>query len=1052
VSLASVSIRNPVFAWMLMAGIILVGAVGLQRLGVGLMPDVDLPTITVSATLEGADPEIMESEVVDVLEDAVMACSGVKEVTSSAKQGDCRVTVEFVPEKNIDVAFQEVQARVSANIRLLPKDIDPPTLNKTNPEDFPILWVALTGTRSQQELSEYAKNVLRDRFLTVPDTGDVMMGGYQDRNMRVWLDPLKLQARGLTVDDVMQAILREHVELPAGRIEGTFKESNVKVEGEALSVAQWQKIRLAEYDGTAVTLGDVAVIEDGFADLRRMSRVNGIPAQGLGIIKQRGSNAVQVADDCKARIVQLNKSMPHGMELLVRYDSTKFIQEAYEETRFTLIMAVLLTAVVCWLFLGSLSSTFNVVLAIPVSVFGTFAVIYFCGFTLNLFTLLALSLSIGLVVDDAIMVLENIYRHAEMGHDKVTASRVGTEQIQFAALCATLAIVAIFMPVLFMPGVMGKFFFQFGVVLSASVMISLLEALTLAPMRCSQFLNVGERRNAVERWVGWCFNRLAALYRWALGGILGWRPWRYAVLIAAVAVFVSSLSLVLKIPKEEVPAQDQGMFMVKLEGPIGSSIDYTNALSRKAEEIITSRPEIDATFAMIGGWGGEANEFNVFITMKPRNQRPVSAETGKPMTQQECMAGMRRALSIYPGVNVIIRDPSKSSLSGGGRGGGLPVSFSIRGPDWEQLGQLSWKFKEEILASGKMVDVGTDFKVGMPEVQVIPNRDKTLAHKVDIQTLGASVRALVGGYKLTKFTREGRRYDVRVRLLRGERLRPEDIGNMYIRNADGEPIKISELVDIRTLPSLQAIYRVNRARALTMGANPAPGVAQDEALAAVMKIKEKLLPEGYELVLTGSSRSAEESQRALIFAFIGGLIAAYMVLASQFNSFLHPFTILLALPFSMTGALLGLFFFGQSLNIFSILALILLAGIVKKNSILLVDFTNKLRGEGRGVDDALREACPIRLRPILMTSIATIAGAVPGALSLGPGGELRIPMSIAVVGGVIVSTVLTLFVVPCFYSIAEEWRGFIARAWRRVFPARPEPVRVVAAPTETAAK
>jgi hydrophobe/amphiphile efflux-1 (HAE1) family protein len=1040
---------------MLMVGIMLVGGVGLTRLGVSLMPDVDQPTVSIHGDLEGADPEIIESQVVDVLEDAVMSVSGVKEVTSSAQQGTSHITAEFFPEKNIDVAFQEVQARVSANIRLLPTDIDPPTIHKVNPEDQPIMWVALTGMCAQQELAEYAKNVLRDRFLTVPDTGDVRMGGYQDRNMRVWIDPMKLKSRGLTVDEVIKAIQREHIEQPAGRMEGTSRESNVKVEGEALNVKEWGRIRIAETEGSAVYLEDVAVIEDGFADVRNLSRVNGVPAQGLGIIKQRGSNAVQVADDCYRRIAELNKTMPKGMQLQVRYDSTRFIKEAYKETQFTLIMAVLLTALVCWLFLGSLSSTFNVVLAIPVSVFGTFAVIYFCGFTLNLFTLLALSLSIGLVVDDAIMVLENIYRHAELGQDKVTASRLGTEQIQFAALCATLAIVAIFMPVIFMPGVMGKFFFQFGVVLSASVMISLLEALTLAPMRCSQFLHVGSRRNVLERMTGWFFDRLADIYRWTLTRMLGWRPWRYAVLIVAAAMFGSSLLLVRKIPQEEMPAQDQGMFMVRMECPIGSALAYTDRISRQAEQILMDRPELESVFAMVGGWGGEANETQIFVTMKSREERPKNA-SGAPLTQQECINQVRSALNIFPGVNVAVRDPSKQSIAVSQRGGGMPISFSIRGPDWQKLGELNSKFKEAMLDSGKLVDVLSDYKVGMPEVQVLPNREKTLAHNVDMQLLADTISKLIGGDKIAKFTRAGRRYDVRVRLLRADRLRPEDIGNLYVRNREGEQVKISELVDLHMRPSLQAIYRVNRARAITMGANPAPGFSQSEAVDAVEQIKNTLLPEGYELVLTGSSRSASETRSTMIFAFIGGLIAAYMVLASQFNSFLHPFTILLALPFSITGALAALYWSNQSLNVFSVLALILLAGIVKKNSILLVDFTNQLRAEGKSVGDALREACPIRLRPILMTSVATIAGAVPAALAVGPGGELRIPMAIAVIGGVIVSTLLTLLVVPCFYSVAEDWRAALLRSWRSVFPkpaaVQPAVLKDAPEPAEMSAK
>ena len=1030
-SLAAISIRNPVFAWMLMVGIMLVGGVAVTRLGVGLMPDVDEPTISVQATLENADPEIMESEVVDVLEDAVMAVSGVREVTSSARQGSCTVTVEFVPEKDIDVAFQEVQARVSANMRLLPKDIDPPTISKTNAEDDPIMWVTLTGPRGRRELSEYAKNVLRDRFLTVPDTGDVRMGGYQERSLRIWIDPFKLQSRDLTVDEVIRAVQREHIQLPAGRMEGSLRESNIKVEGEALDLDGWNRLRLAERDGAAVYLGDVAVIEDGTEDIRRISRVDGIPAQGLGIIKQRGANAVKVADDCRRRIEELNPTLPKGMQLDVRYDQTVFIKEAYEETRFTLILSVLLTALVCWIFLGSISSTFNVVLAIPVSVFGTFAVIYFCGFTLNLFTLLALTLSIGLVVDDAIMVLENIYRHAEMGHDKREAARLGAEQIQFAALCATLALVAIFLPVIFMPGKIGKYFLQFGVVLSVAVLISLVEALTLAPMRCSQFLRVGRRGNPLERAVAWVFEMLARAYRFLLGVLLGWTPWRYAVTIGALAFFAVSLLLVRALPREEVPAQDQGSYHVRVMAPVGSSIEYTNEIMLKMEEIVRGREEIAAFYDFAGSFGGEGNEGIFFLTMKPRDQRPRNAR-GKPMTQQESIEGMRKALNVFPGVKAVVVDPSRTGLSGGRRGS--PVSFCVRGPDWEKLGELNALFEERMLASGKLVDVDSNYRIGMPEIQVIPNRKKTLAHDVDVEALGETVRALVGGNKIAKFTHQGRRYDVRVRLLRNERLRPEDIGLIHVRNRSGESIRLSELVDLRIRPSLQSIFRTNRSRAVTLTANMAPGVPQAEALAEVQAIANEILPEGYDLAWTGSARSANETFGGLWFAFLGGVLVAYMVLASQFNSYLHPFTILLALPFSLTGGLLALYWGGQSINVFSAIALILLAGIVKKNSILLVEFTNQLRQEGRSVGEALREACPIRMRPILMTTVATIAGAVPGALALGPGGELRIPMSIAVIGGVLVSTVLTLFVVPCFYRIADEWREWlfrrVVRRWR----------------------
>jgi HAE1 family hydrophobic/amphiphilic exporter-1 len=557
-------------------------------------------------------------------------------------------------------------------------------------------------------------------------------------------------------------------------------------------------------------------------------------------------------------------------------------------------------------------------------------------------------------------------------------------------------------------------------------------------MRCSQLLHVGQRRNVIERVVGYVFGMLAGAYGRLLGWILGWGPWRYAIVLVSLLIFAASLLLIRGIPREEVPAQDQGLFMVRLRGPVDWSISRTNEVVRQIEAIMNRRGELESCFANAGSHSGEANEGMFFINMKPRSERPLGP-SGRPITQQESIVELRKELNVFPGVEVIVLDRSRMGLSGGGRGGGLPVSFSIRGPDWQQLGTLSAAFKDRMADSGTMVDVSSDYRVGMPEIQVLPNRQKTLAHDVDVRALGETVRALVGGYRIAKFTYQGRRYDVRVRLLRNERLRPEDIGLLYVRNRSGEAVRLSELVDIETRPSLQSIFRVNRLRAVTVSANPAPGVPQNEALDEVARISSEILPEGYELVLTGSSRSASESFGGLAFGFLAGLVVAYMVLASQFNSYLHPFTILLALPFSLTGALLGLYFFHQSLNVFSAIALILLAGIVKKNSILLVDFTNQLRKEGRGYNDALREACPIRLRPILMTSVATVAGAIPAALAMGPGGELRIPMAIAVIGGVIVSTLLTLLVVPCFYSIAEDWRALLARAWRRIAGA-PRPV------------
>ncbi|HPA53210.1 MAG TPA: efflux RND transporter permease subunit, partial [Thermoanaerobaculia bacterium] len=480
-NITEVCIRKPVLAWMLMAATIVFGGVALSRIGISQFPDVDSPTINVSVTWEGAAPEVMEHDVVEVLEEAVMQVEGVKSLTSSSRQGSANITIELDINRNIDLALQDTQTKVSQAQRRLPRDIDPPVVSKSNPEDNPILWMGLSGPFPRQVLADYARYRLKERFQTVPGVGEVTMGGYLDRNVRIWVDADKLNAKGMTVTDVIAALQREHVELPAGRLETEGREISVRVMGEAVDLTTLRKISLRDLNGAPVYLEDVALVEDGFEDERRIARVNGAPAQGLGIRKQRGSNAVAVAQGVKAAMAEIQKTLPPGMEVGINFDSTTFIEDSVHEIQFEILLSVVLTGLVCWMFLGSLSSTLNVVLAIPMSLLGTVAFIYFAGFTLNTFTLLALGLAVGIVVDDAIMVMENIFRHFEEGKDRVTAAREGTGEITFAALSATIAIIAIFIPVVFMKGVIGKFFLQFGVTLCVAVALSYLEAITLAP-------------------------------------------------------------------------------------------------------------------------------------------------------------------------------------------------------------------------------------------------------------------------------------------------------------------------------------------------------------------------------------------------------------------------------------------------------------------------------------------------------------------------------------------------------------------------------------------
>ncbi len=1024
-SLADISIRNPVFAWMLMFGLMIFGWISFARMGVSLMPDVDSPVLTVSLNWEGASPEVMEAEVLDVVEDALTSVEGIKEMSSTARRGSGSVTIELDLERNVDVALQSVQAKLAQAQRRLPRDMDPPVVSKQNPEDQPIMFLGLSGDVPMPEIMDYARNVMRPRFQSVPGVGEVFMGGYVDRNLRIWIDAGRLAAMQLTVEDVLAAIRRQHAEMPAGTIETKAKEFNVRTLGEFTDPVAFGGLLITHRGGqrihVPIPLRQVARIEDGLADIRRISRVNGVRAVGLGIRKQRGVNAVAVARAVKARMAEAQKDLPPGYTLGVNFDTTRFIEESVHDMNFHLIIAAVLTSLVCWAFLGSWSSTFNILLAIPTSVLGTFIVTYFAGFTLNTFTLLGLTLSIGIVVDDAIMVLENIVRHRELGQGKVEGARKGAREITFAALAATVSILAIFLPVVFMEGLIGKYFFQFGVTLSAAVSFSLLEALTLTPMRCAQYLDLRHEHGGLPGLVDRGMKAWGAAYARHLGFVV---ERRWLVVAGSMAIFAVSLVPAFAgwIRRELIPAQDQGRFIVRIQTPVGSSMEFTDGKFREGEALIKDLPAVNLYFSAVGGFGGgEVNAGNLFVTLKPIKERPKDKD-GKRPTQQQVMASVGKMLRGIPGVSrAAVQDPSQSGFGGTSRG--FPVEVSVRGPDWEKLVVFSRTLEARMESAGLMTDVNTDYQSGMPEVRVLPNRQSAYARGVSVDAIGTVINAMVGGIRAGYITREGRRYDVRLRAEAGDRIEVSDIGRYFVRNASGEMVRLSDVVRVEERDTLLSITRKNRERAIGLSANVLPGKSQAEALAATTRIAKEVLPDGYRVVFTGAAATAQESGSGLMFALIMGIVVAYMVLGSQFNSFIHPVSVLLALPFSVTGALLVLWATGYSLNMYSMIGLILLMGIVKKNSILLVDFINHRRREGVPLDRAIREACPVRLRPIVMTSVSTIAAALPSAISTGPGSETRAPMAIAVIGGVVVSTVLSLYVVPAAYRILTRFEA-----------------------------
>ena len=1020
-SLSEISIKKPVFAWMLMASLIIFGGISFTRMGVSLLPDVDFPVISVGLNLLGAAPEVMETDVVDVVENALSTIQGVKLITSSSRKGSASVTLQLDLDRNVDLALQDVQAKISESMRKLPKELEAPTISKTNPDDAPIMWITLESDQhSLRELMQYTRDNIQQHFATTPDVGDINFGGYVDPNLRVWVSAKELNKYQLTVTDVISTIQNEHSEVPGGWIEEGGKEYTIRTLGEATSLAEFEKLPIISRGGAPnflpIPIGKVAKVEQGLADIRRISRGMGKPAVGLGIRKQRGANSVKVAQDVRAKMHQLEKSLPQGMRLSVNFDSTRFIEESVHELNFTLILSAILTSLVCWIFLGSWSSTLNVLLSIPTSVVGTFIVLYFSGFTLNTFTLLGLSLAIGIVVDDAIMVLENIIRYREKGMEREKAALVGSKEITFAALAATLSIVAIFLPVAFMKGVIGRFFFQFGVTMTVAVLLSLLEALTLTPMRCAQFLEAGERTSRI----GKLFERLLEVSRTFYANTLSWvieRPWR--VIGTSLVFFFASLFTTKLLKKEFAPSPDQGRFMIRAQTPIGSNIHFTNDKFKEIESYFSKRKDLERYYVSVGGFGGtDVNAGIIFVTMKPKGQRGIEPSLKREPSQQDLMDLFRRDLNQISDLKVTVQD---LSMRGMGAGRGFPFELSIQGPDWNELGRLSKELIKKMEESGLVTDLDSDYLVGMPELQVLPDREKAAQHGVSLGAIGQTVSALMGGIIVGQYSEGGHRDDIRLKILDEGGNRVERISRLKIRNNRGELIPLSSVVRIEESPSLLSVARRNRQRAVSVYGNIAKGKSQGEALDLALAQAKSFFPEGYRVEVTGSSEDLKSTFQGLLFALVLGLVVAYMILASQFNSYVDPLSVLIALPFSISGALLALLITGQSLNMYSMIGIVLLMGIVKKNSILLVDFTNQVReGQGKGVKEALREACPIRLRPILMTSIATIAGAIPPALAIGPGAESRVPMAITVIGGVLVSTVLTLYVVPCVYQLLTK--------------------------------
>ena len=1001
-NITEVCLRKPVLAWMMMFGTILMGILAVTRIGISQFPDVDNPIVSVSISWPGASPEDVETGIINPIEDAMSQVTGVITMTSSAKTGSARITATFDLSRNIDLALQDTQAKIAQAQRGLPTSAQVPVVSKSNPDDQPIITIGVSGPYSRQLLADVARYQVEDMLETVPGVGQVQMMGYLDRNIRIWVDAEKLVATATTVTDVIAAIQKQHISMPGGELDNGGLAFDVRVVGEAADLATLRSIVIRNTGFNPVRLSDVALVEDGFQDVTSFARSNGETVQAMGILKQPGSNAVGVANAVRAALDKLQKTLPPGMRVDVIFDTTVFINESVNEIGLELGLAVILTGLVCWVFLGSLSSTMNVLFAIPMSLLGTIAILYFAGFTLNTFTLLGLSLAVGLVVDDAVMVMENIFRHAEMGKDRVTAASEGTKEITFAALAATVAVIAIFMPVAFMSGVVGKFFLQFGVTLSVAVALSYIEAISLAPARCAQMLTTTSHANRglIGRLADRGFDALSRGYSRALHWSLRY-PW--VVLVTAVLVLAAAGFTATKIPQEFVPSQDQSRLNVRLTTAVGSNLAGNDVLVRRAEQFLINRPEVIDVMSSVN-----PNSAQLYVTLVDPKERKL--------TQSQFSALMRNEFNSYPGIKAAVQDLSQQGFGGSK---GYPIEFSVRGSDWNTLVAQAMKLKNELATSGLATDVDSDYQLGAPELVIQPDRARATDVGVSVQDIATSVSALVGGVVIGQYSNAGRRMDMNLRLTAAQRSRPEDLSMLRVRAANGALIPLSSVVIATQAAELQAINHADRERAITITGNVAAGHAQGEAIAYVQSLMSEL-PPGYRVVTSGQSSQFSDAMTSLIFALIVGILVAYMVLASQFNSFLHPVTVLTILPLSIAGAMFALFIAGKTLNVFSMIGLLLLMGIVKKNSIILVDYAAEIRAhENLDAKTAMLKAGPIRLRPILMTAVATMMAAVPSAMGLGPGSETRGPMADAVIGGLILSTALSLLVVPAFYVVAD---------------------------------
>jgi multidrug efflux pump len=1000
-TLPEICIKRPVFATVLSLAVLLLGLISYQRLSVREYPRIDEPVVSVETRYKGASAEVMESQVTKVLEDSLAGIEGVDVMTSSSRSETSQINVRFKLSRSPDSAAAEVRDKVSRVRGRLPEEVDEPIIAKVESDSFPIMWMAVSApSKTQLEISDYVARYIKPRLTTLPGAADVRIFGERKVSMRIWLDRTKLAGYRLTPQDIEEALRRQNVEIPAGRIESDKREFSVLSQTDLQTPEQFENVVIREVAGYPVRLRDVGKVVVGPAEERILTRFMGGSAVSMGVIRQATANPLELSLAVRKEVDEINKTLD-GMKIELMYDSSVFIEESIRAVFTTIVEAILLVAAVIFLFLRNWRATLIPLVTIPVSLVGAFAFMYVFNFSINTLTLLAMVLAIGLVVDDAIVVLENIYRNLEHGMSRLEAALTGAREIAFAVIAMTITLAAVYAPLAFATGRTGRLFIEFALALAGAVLVSGFVALTLSPMMCSQLLHHETKHSKIYNVIESAFQRLTQGYRSALLFALHHRIY---VVAGAVLVALTSVLVFKSLRAELAPIEDRGVIFSFISTQEGSTVKYTAENLAKIEEYYRTVPEMVRFNAVAGN--PTPSDGIAILRLKPWDERERK--------QQAITSDLAPKFQQIPGARAFPTNPPSLGQSPRSR----PIEFIIMSSaPYEVLQQYVERVIAEAQKNPGLVNVDSDLRLDKPELKVSVNRDKISDVGASVEAVGRTLETMLGGRLVTRFKRDGEQYDVIVQVADDERRTPGDISDIYVRGKNNEMVQLSNLVNVREAVSPKNLNHFNRIRSVTITATLSPGYTMGEGLTYLHDAARRVLPPTAQTDLSGQSREFRDSSTEIFFVFALALAFIYLVLAAQFESFIDPFVIMLTVPLSLTGALLALKLTGGTFNIYSQIGLVTLVGLITKHGILIVEFSNQLQAKGKSVHDAVVEAAELRLRPILMTTGAMVLGSVPLALASGAGSESRQQIGWVIVGGLLLGTLLTLFVVPTAYTL-----------------------------------